>query len=880
MARLYPPSIAGTIPSFYEKNGTVIVTVPFSLNKVVSVAAVSHCRLKIKRTDTDTLLGTVDSSSGTWQEKDSHTLVLNFILTDVIVNKLIVGTSYKLQIAYIDTAGNEGYYSTVAIGKFTSEPEVSIAGFDATRINFAKSVYVGQYVNIEDITEKVYQYCFELYGFDGTLIETSGWKIHNTYNDTETDRSIDQYVFRHIIEVSATYKVQYCIKTGSGLEIHSPLYLVAAETTVSSNLKGAVSAALNYDNGAIDIKITPHKDNFGQEEAETGAFIITRRNSKDGYSTAVTVFGFSLLGEVPRGTIFTDYTVESGVEYRYAIQQWNNENIHSDAIETETIHVYFEDAFLYDGKRQLKIRFNPKVASFKPIVLESKKNTIGSKYPYFFRNGIVDYKEFTISGLISYLMDNDGYFYTKEELGFGGQADSFDHADENIALEKTFKLKVLEWLNNGEVKLFKSPQEGNYLVRLTNVSLTPTDQLGRMLHTFNCTADEIADYNDVALTEYNLVSTENIVLERMRYTTINFQEWIDAQLAQPETTLLTLANKDITNGDSMYHIKITNALPGTIFRINEGQTIMIGATGQYEILSEEPAYGFAMVSPNRIMPGELMYGTLTAVTSYFDLINSVDINDIPMMQSFGPNDNLLQDFSDLKHEIAQIYFLRFSRLEEQQVDNIRNLNINECSPYNYYFDRSTWQYYIIQDGRWTAVPDIYEACNIRFGERPDGTPNILNVYDNEELTFYNDISIPEHMEIGACVCAEIALRIKIIHFGLESTLPVQKKAYEEAKRDYSAACLDYQQVSKADVGANVDAIYYYWNQEYFVQIPKSEYEQYKSSTAPMVYRTRIASDTSQPATPVQIKQLYNNLQLAKKDFFALLEDAIKEAEAI
>lgn len=875
MARLYPPSIAGTIPSFYDMNGTVKVTVPFSLNKVVSVAAVSHCRLKIKRTDTDTLLGTVDSSSGTWQEKDSHTLILNFILPQSIVAKMIIGTSYKLQIAYVDQAGVEGYYSTVAIGKFTYEPEVTIAGFDVTRINFAKSVYVGQYVNLQDITEKVYQYCFEMYNFENNLVETSGWCIHNTYNDTDEDRSIDQYVFRHVIGVSETYKIQYCIKTGSGLELHSPLYLVASETTVSSNLKGSLSAVLDYENGAVDINITPRKDAHGQEEAETGAFIITRRSSKDNFTTEVTVSAFSLLGEVPRGTMFKDYTVESGVSYRYAVQQWNNENIHSNAIETETLKVYYEDAFLYDGKRQLKIRFNPKVASFKPMVLESKKNTIGSKYPYFFRNGVVDYKEFTISGLISYLMDNDGCFYSKEELGFKGQEDSFDHTDENIALEKAFKLAVLDWLNNGEIKLFKSPQEGNYIVRLSGVSLSPTEQLGRMLHTFNCTADEVADYADVALSEYQLISTENIVLERMRYNTINFQNWIDTQLAQPNTSLLDLVNKDITNGESMYHIKITNAAPGTILRINESQTIMIGATGQYEVLLHEPAYGLAFVSPSRIMPGELMYGTLTAVTSYFDLINSVDITDIPMMQTFGPNENMLADFNDLKHEIAQIYFLRFSRLEVQPVGDIHSIRPADCSPYNIYHDTWTDNYYIVNGNSWLPVPDIYEAMNIRFGNRPDGTPNILNVQDNEVLMFANDIEIPEQIEIGAGVCAEIALRVKIIHFGLESTLPVQKAAYEKARRDYMAACLGYVVVNKADIVTTGDEVYYYWNQEYFVQINRSEYGDYASSRAPAVYKP-----SGTPQSEAVIKQKYQTMQKAKREFFALLEDAIKEAEAI
>jgi hypothetical protein len=65
----------------------------------------------------------------------------------------------------------------------------------------------------------------------------------------------------------------------------------------------------------------------------------------------------------------------------------------------------FEHAFLYDGERQLKIKYNPKIASFKNTLMESKVDTIGSKYPFIFRNGKVKYKEFSISGLLSYLSD-------------------------------------------------------------------------------------------------------------------------------------------------------------------------------------------------------------------------------------------------------------------------------------------------------------------------------------------------------------------------------------------------------------------------------------------------------------------------------------------
>jgi hypothetical protein len=64
---------------------------------------------------------------------------------------------------------------------------------------------------------------------------------------------------------------------------------------------------------------------------------------------------------------------------------------------------------------------------------------------------------------------------------------------DNYRKERQFKLEALAWLTNGKPKLFRSAAEGNYIVRLMNVSLSPNDTLGRMLHTFNCTAYEIAD---------------------------------------------------------------------------------------------------------------------------------------------------------------------------------------------------------------------------------------------------------------------------------------------------------------------------------------------------------------------------------------------------
>lgn len=80
--------------------------------------------------------------------------------------------------------------------------------------------------------------------------------------------------------------------------------------------------------------------------------------------------------------------------------------------------------------------------------------------------------------------------------------------DYNVAAERKFKLAVLEWLNNGKPKLFRSPTEGNYIVRLMNVSLSPEDRLGRMLHTFNATAYECAAATPEELSRLGLMRTE------------------------------------------------------------------------------------------------------------------------------------------------------------------------------------------------------------------------------------------------------------------------------------------------------------------------------------------------------------------------------------
>ena len=147
----------------------------------------------------------------------------------------------------------------------------------------------------------------------------------------------------------------------------------------------------------------------------------------------------------------------------------------------------------------------------------------------------------------------------------------------NILVERNFKLEVLEWLTNGKPKLFRSPTEGNYVVRLMNVSLTPSDQLGRMIHTFNCMAYEIAENTYNNLSKYNFIKVAIEDVYQLRWLSVD------------------LSDKNIQVAPNLLQhtavaLSIEGMLPGDKFEITtlEGRNtntynIVIGATGSYII---------------------------------------------------------------------------------------------------------------------------------------------------------------------------------------------------------------------------------------------------------------------------------------------------------
>ena len=705
---LYPPYIEGTIPSFYGDS----LTVPFSMNKGVGAGEVKGFSLKIKTIQNTKYLFTTTTEN--YDVTSEYYAKFKISLTDQY--RLKVGQHYKIQIAYIDVNGTVGYYSTVGIVKYTTRPKVIIKDLKAGKVNSSSYNYIGEYSqNGGDSTEKEYKYNFTFTDSANNILKDSGWLIHNSSNDNSSNKTHDEFFIPFDLEKNKSYYIQYKVITNNKMEVKSPKYRVSQQQAIDLDADLSLHAEMNNNNGYVTLTMTGEYDEYENEIPFSGGFLITRSCIDTDFKNWDEILRFQSKNSYASKWEWKDFTVEQGKEYKYAIQQYNDFDIYTDRVYSNIVFSDFEDLFLYDGKRQLKVSYNPKVSSFKADVLESKTDTIGGKYPFIFRNGNVNYKEFSISGLISYLSDEEHLFMTNEEIGLNPQVEKLkrsstviaglepddqyyfdrqysgidiynlkknyeevaevnelmssskirttDLVGYNYAAERTFKLKVLEWLNNGEPKLFRSPGEGNYLVRLMNISLSPEETVGRLLHNFSCTAYEIDNYDFEALNTYGIVSNEIPVIKTLRFKSVK----------------ITGITENLLGKDDALHIQLSGMRPGDMVEIEAdggNQTIIIGTTGIYQLeddtkissvrLSEDTAKRYQNQTLNSPI---LTYGYYENAINAFNSITNITFNDYPMKQYIGEQENIVKQINNVKDTLVSFYYLHFIKRDVENYND-------------------------------------------------------------------------------------------------------------------------------------------------------------------------------------------------------------------
>ena len=155
-----------------------------------------------------------------------------------------------------------------------------------------------------------------------------------------------------------------------------------------------------------------------------GNLCIRRTSSESNFTEWVDLKYIPVIADVGKLNFeYNDLTVKSGVFYKYGVQRITKsgqrgelQELGSNTLGIYTLTPYFDHVFLTTGGRQLKIKYDRSISGLKRNVNESVTETLGSKYPYVRRNSNVDYKTFSLSGLITYQSDDMHLLVSQNDL--------------------------------------------------------------------------------------------------------------------------------------------------------------------------------------------------------------------------------------------------------------------------------------------------------------------------------------------------------------------------------------------------------------------------------------------------------------------------------
>ena len=514
---LYPPIVDTYMPAFIATAVEGNCNIYFSLSKYNSLTDIKSVWISVNNQYTNESVladplglkaykGT-PSVDETREGDDKYYITIN--KNDLKDKEWALNQLYKVQIRFCsqtpedaptmawvtEHASSFSEWSTVCLIQGIEKPTLTIKNFSDAEIGVEtifsalNNKIVGN-VDFKD-EEELESYHFSIFKTDNmeSSVYESGIVYTQEYNPNEINYSLD-YAFVD----GEKYKMVFTFTTKNLYEeTHEYTFLVIE--TGGERLNAKISAEQDEENGCIKINVVSEKERF------FGNLTIRRASSDTNFSIWEDVHTTSITSEDFLDFHWEDYTVESGVWYKYGVQKRNSRGDRGLIITiADPVMVTLQDMFLTRADQQLRIKFNPQVSGFKKVMTESLTQTLGSKYPFIKRNGNVGYRQFSISGLISHFCDENESFMTETEL-YKNRKDLYDEYNaknlitvyNDFTLERTFREKVLEFLTANNVKLFRSPAEGNILVRLMDVNLTPEQQLGRMIYSFSATAYEIDD---------------------------------------------------------------------------------------------------------------------------------------------------------------------------------------------------------------------------------------------------------------------------------------------------------------------------------------------------------------------------------------------------
>ena len=429
---------------------------------------------------------------GGWEERCLYKIQLR--LSSKQFTNEVIGESNWL-------ANNQDFFSewsTVSITKCIGDVSISVPLFESMTdstsseemvIYLTSLVFEGNYLNTNDTSEPLEKISLELKDEDGNVLEKSG-EITCT-----KDNTIKYYFYTKPIS-SKKYILSYKAET-KNCYVLSNSYTFTTEEITIGNLNCEIFCSEedreeDEENGVVTIHVVS-MDNA----IFSGNINIQRASSKDNFLVWEDILKKPINGEI-LNLEFKDYTIESGVFYKYAIRKVDynlktGESFGSFEYMAKPVVRLFNHCFLL-GKngKQLKLSLNPQINSFQSKVVETTVETIGSVFPTVSRNGRTKYKTFPFTGTLSFEQD-ESFLEEDETLKLSQEILSSNELAKEYSYtkERLFREKALDFLQDFSPKLFKSDQEGNIIVIATDVSFTPKNEIGRLVYDISCTFTEI-----------------------------------------------------------------------------------------------------------------------------------------------------------------------------------------------------------------------------------------------------------------------------------------------------------------------------------------------------------------------------------------------------
>lgn len=296
-----------------------------------------------------------------------------------------------------------------------------------------------------------------------------------------------------------------------------------------------ISLKRNTDIGAISLEFEFDIASVTKNTEVT--FDIQRASEKDNFSKWLQLKSFNIVN--PSSMFrYDDMTIETETVYRYRILVSYGGNVYIADRDLKgnflEILTRIEDIHLMGDHQQLSVKYNPNISGFKYVTQESITNSLGGKFPIVRINGDTKYRQFSLSGTLSFNTDYialnaegvdsrgvDMRRWLKEEnctllfdlesliANFSGAAAKMAKNSSSY-LEKKYRSLAMDFLTDQKPKLFRGMAEDTMIVYLSNVSFTPNKQLSREVWDFSCTVTEICEYNKENLIRYDLFKSNTI----------------------------------------------------------------------------------------------------------------------------------------------------------------------------------------------------------------------------------------------------------------------------------------------------------------------------------------------------------------------------------